>query len=120
MWLSSRALLPTRTAYQPMIQAMNKASEASRQIIIRATDAVFSEFFDPDVFVALQRISGDPGMDPNLTMELRVEFTKTGRNGTLVRIIQGPYDKAVASDHSKGWELELDRLAAYLDRTARS
>ena len=84
------------------------------------TDAVFTEFFDPDVFVALQRISGDPGMDPNITMELRVEFTKTGRNGTLIRIIQGPYEKAVASEHSKGWELELDRLAAYLERGGRA
>ena len=27
------------------------------------TDAVFTEYFDPDVFVARQRITGDPGFD---------------------------------------------------------
>jgi uncharacterized protein YndB with AHSA1/START domain len=78
------------------------------------TDAVFTEYFDPDVFVARQRITGDPGIDPDAAMELRVEFTKTGRDGTLVRVIQGPYAHEVASFHSKGWELELDRLEAYL------
>jgi len=45
---------------------------------------------------------------------LRVEFTKMGRNGTLVRIIQGPYEPEVAGFHSKGWELELERLEDYL------
>ena len=43
------------------------------------TDAVFTEFFDPDVFVARQTISGDPGIDPATPLELRVEFVKTGR-----------------------------------------
>lgn len=80
------------------------------------TDARFTEFFVPDVFVALQRISGDPGINPDETMELRVEFVKTGRDGTLVRIIQGPYEAAVADEHSSGWELELNRLADFLDR----
>jgi uncharacterized protein YndB with AHSA1/START domain len=78
------------------------------------TDAVFTEWFDPDVFLARQRITGDPGIDPDSPLELRVEFTKMGRDGTLVRIIQGPYDAEVAGYHSKGWELELDRLQAYL------
>ena len=43
---------------------------------------------------------------------MRVEFTKTGRNGTLVRIIEGPYEPEVAGFHSKGWELELERSRA--------
>ena|SRR5205085_1260141 len=70
--------------------------------------------FRPDVFVARQRITGDPGIDPDSRLELRVEFTKTGRNGTLVRIVQGPYEPEVAGYHSKGWELELERLETYL------
>jgi hypothetical protein len=74
------------------------------------TDAVFTEFFDPDVFVARQTISGDPGIDPATPLELRVEFVKTGRDGTVVRIIQGLYDEAVAHTHSQGWERELTRL----------
>lgn len=78
------------------------------------TDAVFTEFFEPDVFVARQRITGDPGIDPEVPMELRVEFTKTGRDGCLVRIIQGPYEPAVAQLHSDGWEKELERLASFL------
>ena len=41
-----------------------------------------------------------------------MEFVKTGRDGTLVRIIQGPYDEAVAHTHSQGWERELTRLQA--------
>ena len=76
------------------------------------TDAVFTEFFDPDVFVARQTISGDPGIDPGTPLELRVEFVKTRRDGTLVRIIQGPYDEDVAHTHSQGWERELTRLQA--------
>lgn len=43
------------------------------------THSVFTEFFRPDVFVELQRISGDPEIDPNVTMSQRVEFVKTGR-----------------------------------------
>lgn len=80
------------------------------------TDAVFTEFFEPDVFVARQRITGDAGIDPDKPLELRVEFTTTGRDGTLVRIIQGPYDPAVAQYHADGWEKELQRLADYLAR----
>jgi uncharacterized protein YndB with AHSA1/START domain len=78
------------------------------------TDAVFTEYFEPDVFVARQRITGDPGIDPDTPLELRVEFTKTGRDGTLVRIVQGPYDMEVAGYHGRGWERELDRLDTYL------
>ena len=47
-------------------------------------------------------------------MELRVELIKTGRDGTLVRIIQGPYEAAEAGHHTKGWERELNRLETYL------
>ena len=60
--------------------------------------------------MACQTISGDPGIDPGTPLELRV--VKTGRDGTLVRIIQGPYDEAVAYTHSQGWERELTRLQA--------
>jgi uncharacterized protein YndB with AHSA1/START domain len=82
------------------------------------TDAVFTEFFDPDVFVARQRITGDDGIDPDVPLELRVEFTKTGRDGTLVRIIQGPYEDAVAGVHGEGWERELNRLQGFLEAHA--
>lgn len=79
------------------------------------TDAVFTEYFDPDVFVAKQRITGDEGIDPNVSLELRVEFAAQGAASTLVRIIQGPYDPAVAEYHAQGWEKELERLSAYLN-----
>ncbi len=78
------------------------------------TNSVFSEFFRPEVFVELQRISGDPEIDPNNVMEQRVEFVSTGRDGTLVRIIQGPYESSIADWHSRAWEAELQRLADYL------
>ncbi|WP_092861894.1 SRPBCC domain-containing protein [Quadrisphaera sp. DSM 44207] len=78
------------------------------------TDAVFTELFEPDVFVARQRIAGDPGIDPDSLLELRVEFTRTGRDGTLVRIVQGPFEQDVAGYHSRGWEQELERLQAHL------
>lgn len=78
------------------------------------TDAVFTEFFEPDVFVAKQRITGDPQIDPDQQMELRVEFTRYG-SGTLVRIVQGPYSPEAAQYHATGWESELDRLQGYLD-----
>ncbi|MBL8251027.1 MAG: SRPBCC domain-containing protein, partial [Candidatus Competibacter sp.] len=81
------------------------------------TDAVFTEYFEPDVFVARQRITGDSGIDPDKPLELRVEFNKMGRDGTLVRIVQGPYEAGVAGFHSEGWERELNRLQDYLDRT---
>ena len=81
------------------------------------TDSVFTEFFRPDVFVEAQRITGDPEIDPTVTMEQRVEFVATGRAGTLVRIIQGPYEATVSDWHGKAWERELNRLAEYLDRT---
>ena len=78
------------------------------------TDGVYTEYFDPDVFVSRERITGDPGIDPDVPLELRVEFSKTGRDGTLVRIIQGPYEPDVAGWHGEGWEKELARLADYL------
>lgn len=82
------------------------------------TDAVFSEFFDPDVFVAKQRITGDDGIDPNVPLELRVEFSPQGLDATLVRIIQGPYDPEVAQYHAEGWEKELGRLEEFLGKEA--
>ena len=78
------------------------------------TDAVFTEFFEPDVFVARQRITGDPGIDPGAPLELRVEFTRMGRDDTLVRIVQGPFQPDRAEYHARGWELELNRLEEYL------
>ena len=78
------------------------------------TDATFTEYFDPDVFVARQRITGDAGIDPDKPLELRVEFTKMGKDGTLVRIIQGPYSPDVAQYHAEGWEKELERLSGFL------
>ncbi|MGI8456642.1 MAG: SRPBCC family protein [Propionibacteriaceae bacterium] len=82
------------------------------------TDGVYTEFFDPDVFVSSERITGDPGIDPDVPLELRVEFTKMGRHNTLVRIIQGPYEPDVAGWHGEGWEKELVRLADYLATTS--
>ncbi|GAA1747698.1 MAG TPA: SRPBCC domain-containing protein [Tetrasphaera sp.] len=81
------------------------------------TNGVYSEFFEPDVFVSREQITGDPGIDPTKPLELRVEFTKMGRDGTLVRIIQGPYDPDVAGWHGEGWEKELTRLANFLAGT---
>ena len=83
------------------------------------TDGVYTEFFDPDVFVSRERITGDPGIDPDVPLELRVEFSKTGRDGTLVRIIQGPYEPDVAGWHGEGWEKELIRLQDFLVKTSR-
>ena len=40
----------------------------------------------------------------------------TQRDGTLVRIIQGPYDAGAAGYHAEGWERELGRLQDHLDR----
>ena len=82
------------------------------------TDGVYTEFFEPDVFVSSEKITGDPGIDPNIPLELRVEFTRMGRNNTLVRIIQGPYEPDVASWHGEGWEKEMTRLADYLNNSA--
>ncbi len=81
------------------------------------TDGVYTEFFDPDVFVSRERITGDPGIDPDTPLELRVEFTAYGRDGkgTLVRIIQGPYEPGVAGWHGEAWEKELTRLADFLE-----
>jgi uncharacterized protein YndB with AHSA1/START domain len=80
------------------------------------TDAVFTEFFEPDVFVARQRITGDPGIDPNVPLELRVELAETGRHRTLVRIVQGPFEPDRADYHCQSWHRELDRLEDYLAR----
>ena len=40
-----------------------------------------------------------------------------GRDRTLVRIIQGPYEPDVAGWHGQAWEKELVRLATFLDGT---
>ncbi|WP_175955122.1 SRPBCC domain-containing protein [Schaalia sp. Marseille-Q2122] len=80
------------------------------------TESIFTEFFRPDVFVEQQLISGDPEIDPTTPMEQRVEFVATGRGGTLVRIIQGPYEARIADWHCRGWERELNRLDEYLAR----
>lgn len=82
------------------------------------TDGVYTEYFEPDVIVSRERITGDPGIDPNVPLDLRVEFNKMGRNSTLVRIIQGPYEPDVAGWHGEGWEKEMIRLADYLTRTS--
>ena len=79
-----------------------------------ATEAIFTEFHPPHVFVERQRITGDAGIDPNVRMEQRVELIKTGRGSTLVRIVQGPYEASEAEYHTTGWERELNRLEAYL------
>lgn len=78
------------------------------------TDGVYSEFHPPHVFVSRERISGDAGIDPSVPLELRVELIRTGRDGTLVRIIQGPYEPGVTGYHSEGWEKELNRLEDFL------
>ena len=83
------------------------------------TEGVYTEYFDPDVFVSRERITGDPGIDPDVPLELRVEFSKTGRDGTLVRIIQGPYEPDVAGWHGEGWEKELTRLQDFLVSSGR-
>ncbi len=83
------------------------------------TDAVFTEFFDPDVFVARQRITGDDGIDPERPLELRVEFSAQGKDATLIRIVQGPYDPGVAEYHAEGWEAEVGRLVDYLAKEPR-
>ena len=83
------------------------------------TDGVYTEYFEPDVFVSSEKITGDPGIDPNVPLELRVEFTRMGRDNTLVRIIQGPSEADVASWHGTAWEAELTRLADYLATTNR-
>jgi uncharacterized protein YndB with AHSA1/START domain len=79
------------------------------------TDGVYTEYFDQDVFVSSEHITGDPGIDPEVPLELRVECTKYGKDGTLVRIIQGPYDPDVAGWHGEGWEKELTRLHDFLE-----
>lgn len=95
----------------------DKVRESDGHVV--GTDAVFTEFFAPDVFVARQRITGDEGIDPDVPLELRVEFTKLGRRGhTLVRIIQGPYDPSQSQLHTDGWVLELERLDAWLQSNA--
>ena len=83
------------------------------------TEGVYTEYFDPDVFVSRERITGDPGIDPDKPLELRVEFNKTGRDGTLVRIIQGPYEPDVAGWHGEGWERELTRLQEFLVKSGQ-
>ena len=33
-----------------------------------ATEGVYTEYFEPDVFVSRERITGDPGIDPNVPL----------------------------------------------------
>jgi uncharacterized protein YndB with AHSA1/START domain len=82
------------------------------------TDGVYTEYYPPHVFVSRERITGDPGIDPELPLELRVELIKMGREGTLVRIIQGPYEASESAYHTTGWERELGRLETFLARHA--
>lgn len=91
----------------------DKVRESDGHVV--STDAVFTEYIRPDVFVAKQRITGDEGINPEVPLELRVEFTKMGKRGTLVRVVQGPYDPEEAKDHSTGWEAEMQRLADWLN-----
>ncbi|WP_040159314.1 SRPBCC family protein [Nigerium massiliense] len=77
-------------------------------------DGVYTEVFYPDVLVTRQRISGVKGIDASRPVELRVEFTRTGTDNTILRIIQGPYTEEAAHDYSDGWESILDHLDSYL------
>jgi uncharacterized protein YndB with AHSA1/START domain len=83
------------------------------------TDGVYTEYCDPDAFVWSEHITGDPGLAPEVPLELRVEFTKYGKDGTLVRIVQGPYDSDVAGWHGEGWEKELTRLHVFPEAHCR-
>ena len=78
------------------------------------TEGVYTEFNPPHGFVSRERITGDPGLDPDMPLDLRVEFHDNGRGGTLVRIMQGPYEPDVAGWHGEGWERELGRLQEFL------
>jgi uncharacterized protein YndB with AHSA1/START domain len=78
------------------------------------TDGVFTEWYPAHVFVSRERITGDAGIDPNIPLELRVELVKMGKGGTLVRIVQGPYEASESQYHTTGWERELGRLETFL------
>lgn len=90
-----------------------KVNDADPQKM-RVIDGIYTEVFDPDVVVVRHRITGVQGVDATSVVELRVEFTKTGRNGTFVRVIQGPYTPEAAQDYSDGWETMLDKLDSVL------
>ncbi|MDO5051615.1 MAG: SRPBCC family protein [Pseudoclavibacter sp.] len=77
-------------------------------------EGVYTELFEPDVIVTRQRVIGVPGIDPERSVELRLEFTRTGRDDTLLRVVQGPYTSEAAVDYSDGWESMLDTLTAQL------
>ena len=83
-------------------------------------DGVYTEVFYPDVLVTRQRITGVAGIDPAKPVELRLEFTKMGRDDTLLKVVQGPYTQAAAMDYSDGWESILDRLNTFLSMGARA
>lgn len=83
------------------------------------TEGVYTEFFPPEVFVSREIITGDAGIDEHVPLELRVEFTRTGRKGTLIRVIQGPYEQPEAEKHGEGWEREMGRLSQYLQDAGR-
>ncbi|MFZ1412411.1 MAG: SRPBCC domain-containing protein [Micropruina sp.] len=83
-------------------------------------DGVYTEVFYPDVVVTRQRITGVSGIDPAKPVELRLEFTRMGRDDTLLRVVQGPYTSSAAMDYSDGWESILDRLATFLSTGAQA
>lgn len=82
------------------------------------TEGIYTEYSAPDVFVSRERITGDPGIDPDTHLDLRVEFHDHEQGGTLVQISQGPYEPDVASWHGEGWERELGRLKEFLGHDA--
>lgn len=96
------------------VQVEVKDDDPSQRVSFRG---VFTEFFEPDVMVSLERVSGYPGIDPNLPLEMRVEFTRMGREGTLIRVIRGPYEADLAAERASSWEYEINQLADFLDRT---
>ena len=79
---------------------------------------VFTEYFDPDVLLTLNWISGHPSIWPAFPPDLPVDFIKMGGTCTLVRIVQCQFDTDVAAYQNEGWERELARLHAYLDRSS--
>ena len=80
------------------------------------TDAVFTEYFDPDVFVARQRITGDPGIDPDRPAGAAGRVHQDGPRRDAGAHRSGPLRAGVAGYHGEGWERELTRLQDYLDR----
>ncbi|MGL5930036.1 MAG: SRPBCC family protein [Dermatophilaceae bacterium] len=80
---------------------------------------IYAEFSEPAAFVSHERVTGDPGIDPDTVLELRVELTRLAGDATFVRVVQGPYEPDLAGWHGEGWMRELDRLDGYLERSRR-